>query len=274
MTPRRLLLAILVVTGRCGARSSAMVRYTRRVEHDLTHASAAGTTLRFLKERVEVPAFAAADLSGRQISTAEFKNKVILVNFWATWCPPCREEIPDLIALQDKYRDQLQIIGVSQDSGSPEQVARFAAGPPHELSGRDEHAGDRAPLSQRLRAADVVLHRSWTHRIAQKHVGLLNPSLTEIETRSLAGLPVDARVELVDDEDKVRLANAAQANKIPGIDLSPLTGEKRPRRCSSSTPSTARAAAASRWRSAASTIPTCNVSLPTAQAIVKKIAEQ
>ena len=58
------------------------------------------------------------------------------------------------------------------------------------------------------------------HRIAQKHVGLLNPSLTEIEMRSLAGMTVDARVELVDDEDKVRLANAAQANKIPGIDLS------------------------------------------------------
>ena len=102
MTTRRLLLAALIVLVAVTS-VIAMVRYTRRVEHEMTHASAAGTTLRFLKERVDVPAFAAADLDGPSDSTADFKSKVVLVNFWATWCPPCREEIPDLIALQEKY---------------------------------------------------------------------------------------------------------------------------------------------------------------------------
>ena len=54
---------------------------------------------------------------------------------------------------------------------------------------------------ERLRAPHVVLI-DRDHRIAQKHVGLLNPSLTEIEARYLAGLSVDARVELVDDETR------------------------------------------------------------------------
>ena len=272
MTPRRLLLTILVALVAV-ASVAAMVRYTRRVEHDLTHASAAGTTLRFLKERVEVPVFAAADLSGRQISTAEFKNKVILVNFWATWCPPCREEIPDLIALQDKYRDQLQIIGVSQDSGSPEQVARFAQA--HHMN---YPVVMSTPEIERLFPNVYALPTSFLidleHRIAQKHVGLLNPSLTEIEMRSLAGMTVDARVELVDDEDKVRLANAAQANKIPGIDLSPLTGEKRAEALQQLNTEHCTCGCGLTVAQCRLDDPTCNVSLPTAQAIVKKIAEQ
>src|SRR5438105_12850284 len=67
------------------------------------------------------------DLDGRQISTSDWRGKVVLINFWATWCPPCRAEIPDLIALQEKYRDQLQIIGVSEDEAGPEVVKRFVA---------------------------------------------------------------------------------------------------------------------------------------------------
>ena len=272
MTTRRLLLAALIVLVAVTS-VIAMVRYTRRVEHEMTHASAAGTTLRFLKERVEIPAFAAADLSGRQVSTADFKNKVILVNFWATWCPPCREEIPDLVALQEKYRDQLQIIGVSQDSGSPEQVARFAEA--HHIN---YPVVMSTPEIERLFPNVYALPTSFfidrEHRIAQKHVGLLNPSLTEIEARSLAGLSVDARVEFVDDEDKVRLANAAQANKIPGIDLSPLSPDKRSLALQQLNTDHCTCGCGLTVAQCRLDDPSCNVSLPTAQAIVKKIAEQ
>ena len=81
--------------------------------------SAAGGRVALLKERADVPAFTAADLDGRQVSTAALRGKVVIVNFWATWCPPCREEIPDLIALQNKYKDNLVIIGVSEDDPPP-----------------------------------------------------------------------------------------------------------------------------------------------------------
>ena len=48
------------------------------------------------------------------------------MNFWATWCPPCREEIPELIELKKQYGDRLQIIGISEDDDPPAKVLKFA----------------------------------------------------------------------------------------------------------------------------------------------------
>ena len=56
------------------------------------------------------------DVNGNQLRTAQYKGKVLLVNFWAAWCTPCAEEVPQFIALERKYHDQgLQVIGFSVD---------------------------------------------------------------------------------------------------------------------------------------------------------------
>lgn len=74
------------------------------------------------------PAWALNDLEGRAVKSSDFAGKVVVVDFWATWCPPCREEIPGYIALQEKYRDAgLVIVGVSLDQGGPRVVKDFAA---------------------------------------------------------------------------------------------------------------------------------------------------
>ena len=67
----------------------------------------------------DAPDFAVTDVDGKPVSLSEFKGKVIILNFFATWCPPCRAEIPDFIELTKAYGDKLAIIGVSdEDKGS------------------------------------------------------------------------------------------------------------------------------------------------------------
>ena len=78
--------------------------------------------------QVEQPAttkdFALHDLAGKTHSLGEWRGKLVLLNFWATWCPPCRREIPLFMQLQDRYQRQgLQIVGIAVDN--PEPVARY-----------------------------------------------------------------------------------------------------------------------------------------------------
>jgi peroxiredoxin len=71
------------------------------------------------------PDFSLTDLSGRKLTLADYRGKVVLLNFWATWCGPCREEVPEFVDLQSKYRDQgLVVIGISMDD-DPAPVREF-----------------------------------------------------------------------------------------------------------------------------------------------------
>ena len=74
------------------------------------------------------PAWELKDLEGQAVKLSDFKGKVVLLNFWATWCPPCRQEIPDLIALQNQYKDKgLVVVGVSLDQNGPAAVRPFVS---------------------------------------------------------------------------------------------------------------------------------------------------
>jgi cytochrome c biogenesis protein CcmG, thiol:disulfide interchange protein DsbE len=70
------------------------------------------------------PAFTLTDLSGKQVSLADFRGKVVVLDFWATWCPPCKKEIPDFIELQKQYGSRgVQILGIALDQ--PDKVSEF-----------------------------------------------------------------------------------------------------------------------------------------------------
>lgn len=73
------------------------------------------------------PDFALMDISGIERNFSDFRGKVVILNFWATWCPPCRVEIPHFIELYNRYKDDgLEIIGVTMDRNASKQARPFA----------------------------------------------------------------------------------------------------------------------------------------------------
>ena len=185
-----------------------------------------GVTLRFVDTPAEVPDLTMETLEGETISMAAQRGKVVLVNFWATWCGPCREEIPFLVRLAERYPDHLTVIGVSEDQGSPDTVAAFAG-----QYGVNYPIVMSTPEIKRAFPGVFALPTSFVvdpeGRMVESHVGLISPVILEQETRYLTSLTHDATVETAPSNDQIRLANAAQATEIPGVDLSVLTPEQR-----------------------------------------------
>jgi cytochrome c biogenesis protein CcmG/thiol:disulfide interchange protein DsbE len=73
------------------------------------------------------PAWKLTDLDGKSVSLSDFKGKVVVFDIWATWCPPCRAEIPHFIELQNEWKDKgVTIVGMSVDSTGAADVAKFA----------------------------------------------------------------------------------------------------------------------------------------------------
>jgi thiol-disulfide isomerase/thioredoxin len=89
-------------------------------------ALAGGIALRYIlypapaSEAAPLPDFTLPDLSGQLRSVREWSGKTLVINFWATWCPSCREEMPDLVALQEQYAAQgVQMIGIALEDKQP-----------------------------------------------------------------------------------------------------------------------------------------------------------
>jgi thiol-disulfide isomerase/thioredoxin len=230
-----------------------------------------GAVVQLLKDPAPVENFTITDLDGRTISSADLRGKVVLVNFWATWCPPCRAEIPDLIKLQQKYRDQLVVIGISEDEIPTDLVKEFAV----DQKMNYPVAMTTPQLTKIFRGVSAlpttfVINREG--KLEQRHVGMLNKEQTELEAQVLMGLNQNARIERVDDPAKVRLENAAQATSIPGVDLTKLTPAKRTEAIKALNADDCTCGCGLTLAECRINDPTCSVSLPLAQKMVEKIA--
>jgi thiol-disulfide isomerase/thioredoxin len=182
--------------------------------------------IRFVRNPDPAPEFQVASLDGAQLSIASMRGKVVLLNFWATWCGPCRAEIPDLIELQQRYKGHLQIIGLTVDEDDPAAIQRFVA-----ESGINYLVG-RAPNEVRMKYGGIAaLPTSFVldteGRVVQKHEGLRDPILYETEIRALLGMPINARVETFEDTGQIFLSHADRASELPGVDLSRLNADQK-----------------------------------------------
>jgi thiol-disulfide isomerase/thioredoxin len=200
------------------------VRYTQRIGQELTSESdntRGKPRVRFVKNPARLPELTLKTLDGRTITTKDLEGKVTIFNFWATWCPPCRAEIPDLVKLQEQYRDHVVIIGVSSDEGPSEMVSKFAADYKinYPIVMETPEITKAFPGIFALPTTFVV---SPELKTMQKHVGQIRPAQIELEARVLAKLPVDADVEYETDAKQAALASNAQATDIPGVDLASL----------------------------------------------------
>lgn len=182
--------------------------------------------IRFVRDPEAAPGFDLKDLNGKQLKLEDFRGKVVLLNFWATWCGPCREEIPSLIELQKQYKDQLQVIGLAIDEDDDSYVKKFAASESINYPiamGTDEVRFAYGGVG----ALPTVFVINKNGAIVQKHVGLFNPHLYETEVRALLELPIAAKVDTFEDDGEIFLKHADRATMLPGVNLTQLSPEQK-----------------------------------------------
>jgi cytochrome c biogenesis protein CcmG/thiol:disulfide interchange protein DsbE len=152
------------------------------------------------KDRKNAPPFSLKDADGRSVSLADYAGKVVLLNFWATWCGPCKVEIPWFIEFEQKYKDRgFAVIGVSMDEEGWEVVKPYLAETRvnyRMLMGNDDVAEAYGGVES-LPTTFVIDKKG---RIAGTHVGLVSKSDYENEI-----------LQLLDGGNRARLDPAASA---------------------------------------------------------------
>ena len=134
--------------------------------------------------RKPAPDFRLIELDGKSIQLSGLKGKVVLLDFWATWCPPCQAEIPHFVALYAAYREKgLEIVGVSLDDG-PEVVRSFVKqkGIPYPVGLGSQSL---AQLYGGIRGIPTTFLIDKQGRIAKMYVGYQDKSVFESQIKTL-----------------------------------------------------------------------------------------
>jgi peroxiredoxin len=121
--------------------------------------------------RKKAPEFALKDASGKLVHLSDFKGKVVLLDFWATWCGPCNIEIPWFMEFERKYKDRgFEVLGVSMDDGW-DQISPFVAAKKinYRVLLGDDRTGDLYGSVEALPTTFVI---DRDGRVASVHVGL------------------------------------------------------------------------------------------------------
>ncbi|HKS97783.1 MAG TPA: TlpA disulfide reductase family protein [Terriglobia bacterium] len=180
------------------------------------------------------PDFALPELNGQTLRLSDYRGKVVLLDFWATWCGPCQMEIPGFVQLQNKYRDEgFTVIGVSLDDGT-EPVKEFY----NEFKMNYPVAMNGSKKVDLLYGGIIGLPTAFLigrdGRIYAKHAGAQPNSVFEDEVKSLLAVPSTSEAKNFRTEghaekgDAIELATPEEVNsEIPGVDISKLTPDQK-----------------------------------------------
>ncbi|HEX7877786.1 MAG TPA: TlpA disulfide reductase family protein [Candidatus Eisenbacteria bacterium] len=132
--------------------------------------------------------FKLLDLNGKPKTLADYKGKVVIIDFWATWCGPCKASIPHLIELQKEYQAQgLEVVGISLDTTGPKAVGSFATGQKINytvLMGND----DVAAAYGGIKGIPVAFVVTQDGKIYRRYVGYRDKKVYVSDIRALLGL--------------------------------------------------------------------------------------
>ena len=177
----------------------------------------------------DAPAISLTDIGGKKLELADYKGRVVVLDFWATWCGPCRIEIPGLIEMQDKYANRgFSVIGISMDD-EPGPVVEFykqfkmnfpvAVG--------NQRIGE---LYGGIFGLPTTFLIGRDGRIYAKHTGAPSPSVIEDEVQQLLAMsPTAENMSFrpgmaAGTSTKIELGDpAAIDSEIPGLNLTKLT---------------------------------------------------
>jgi peroxiredoxin len=125
------------------------------------------------------------DLDGKEVPLSSYKGKVVLLNFWATWCGPCKAEIPGFVELQAKYKDKLTVVGLSVDDPADKARAfatEYKINYPILLGDGDEAVQDAYGPIWGIPASFII---SKDGKVCRKHLGIAPKAVFEKELVAL-----------------------------------------------------------------------------------------
>ena len=173
------------------------------------------------------PTFALTDIFGQKLSLDQYRGKVVLLDFWATWCGPCRSEIPGFIRLQKAYANRgFQIIGISEDQGGAAPVLDF-----YKQEGLDYRVAlDNGKIGE-LYGGVIGLPTSYLigrdGRIYSKIPGAVGADYFEPAIKTLLAASSEEQVknfQPLDGSETAQVETPAEVNSpVPGVDVSKLS---------------------------------------------------
>ncbi len=181
----------------------------------------------------DAPPISLTDIGGKKLDLADYKGKVVVLDFWATWCGPCRIEIPGLVEMQDKYASQgFSVIGISIDD-EPGSVVEF-----YKEFKMNYPVAVGNPRVGELYGGIFGLPTTFLigrdGRIYAKHTGATNPAVIENEVQQLLAMsPTAENMSFkpgmtAGTASKIELGDpAAIDSEIPGLNLTKLTAAQK-----------------------------------------------